>query len=273
MAIITLSRGSLSGGRKLSECVGSKLGYRVISREDLVQEAAKGYGIREESLQKGLADAPRFWDRFRVDRQIYKVVAQATLCQLIREDNVVYHGHAGHLLLRDVGHVLRVRIIQPVQKRIQAAMREHGYAEGAAEAYIRKRDEERISWTRFLYGIEWADPALYDLTLNLERIGMDTACNMLTNLVTQPEFTVTEENRRQLGDLQLAAHVHAKLFLNSNIAAAAAKLEVKADSGVVHLSGILPGDALLEEVLTTCRGLPEVKDVRAEWLGARVEPV
>ena len=39
------------------------------------------------------------------------------------------------------------------------------------------------------------------------------------------------------------------------------------------ISGILPGDDLLEEVLTTCRALPEVKDVRAEWLGAREERV
>ena len=41
----------------------------------------------------------------------------------------------------------------------------------------------------------------------------------------------------------------------------------------MHLSGVLAGEELLEEVLTTCRELPEVQDVRADWLGARVEPV
>lgn len=273
MAIITISRGSLSGGERLAQCVGMNLGYRVLSREEVVQEAARKYGVHEESLQRGLENGPRFWDRFRVDRRIYLAVAQATLCHLAREDNIVYHGHAGHLLLRDVGHVLRVRIIVPLRDRIRFAVQEQGFSEGAAESFIRKRDEERVSWTRFLYGIEWGDPALYDVTVNFEKITIESACSFLAGLVERPEFRISDENQRELADLELAAHVHAKLFLNPKISAAAAKLEITASEGVVHLSGVLPDDDLLEEVLTTSRELPEVRDVRAEWLGARVEPV
>jgi hypothetical protein len=161
----------------------------------------------------------------------------------------------------------------PMNQRIALAVSEHGLAEGAAEGFIRKRDEERASWTRFLYGIDWLDPALYDMTLNLERLTIDAACNLVATALERKEFEVTEETRSQLADLELASHTHAKLFLNPRVAAVAAKIDVKAHEGVVHLSGILPGDALLEEVLTTCRELPEVRDVRAEWLGAREEPL
>jgi cytidylate kinase len=273
MAIITISRGSLSGGRSLAQCLGANLGYRVVSREDLVEEGARRYGIDEKTLQKGLEEAPRFWDRFRVDRRIYVSVAQATLCHLVQSDDVVYHGHAGHLLLRGVGHVLRVRIIMPMNQRIPLAVREHGLAEGAAEGFIKKRDEERASWTRFLYGIDWLDPVLYDMTLNLEKFTIEAACALIATMVERQEFEVTDENRQELADLELASHTHAKLFLNPKIAAAAAKIDVKARDGVVHLSGILPGDALLDDVLKTCRELPEVEDVRAEWLGAREEPL
>jgi cytidylate kinase len=273
MAIITISRGSLSGGRSLARCLGANLGYRVVSREELVQEGAKRYGIDEKTLQKGLEEAPRFWDRFRVDRRIYVSVAQATLCHLVEGDDVVYHGHAGHLLLRGVGHVLRVRIIMPMNQRIPLAVREHGLSEGAAEGFIKKRDEERASWTRFLYGIDWLDPVLYDMTLNLEKFSIEDACSLISTMVGRPEFEVTDDNRRELADLKLASHTHATLFLNPKIAAAAAKIDVKARDGVVHLSGILPGDALLDDVLKTCRELPEVQDVRAEWLGAREEPL
>ena len=143
MAIITISRGSLSGGRTLAGCLGANLGYKVVSREELVQESARRYGVDEKSLQKGLEEAPRFWDRFRVDRRIYVSVAQATLCHLVRTDDVVYHGHAGHLLLRGVGHVLRVRIIMPMNQRIPLAVQEHGLAEGAAEGFIRMWRLER----------------------------------------------------------------------------------------------------------------------------------
>jgi cytidylate kinase len=267
MAIVTISRGTLSGGQSLAHRAGTDFGYRIISREELVQEASRRYGVTEGDLVRGLEQAPGFWDRFRIDRHIYLSVARATLCHMVRDDNVVYHGYAGHLLLRDVSYVLRVRIIAPMRDRIRTAREEHGFGEGAAEAYIRKRDEERVSWTRFLYGIEWGDPGLYDLTLNLEKITVDTACGLLANLVERPEFQVTEENRRELNDLELAAHTHAKLFLNPKVGAAAAKLEIKAKDGVVSLHGILAADSLVEDVLATCRELPEIREVRADWLG------
>ncbi|HLA77069.1 MAG TPA: cytidylate kinase-like family protein [Vicinamibacteria bacterium] len=273
MAIITISRGTLSGGQRLARCAGTNLGYRIISREELVQEASRRYGVTEAELLRGLEQAPGFWDRFRTDRHIYLSVARATLCHLVRDDYVVYHGYAGHLLLRDVGYVLRVRIIAPMRDRIRAAREEHGFGEGAAEAYIRKRDEERVSWTRFLYGIEWGDPGLYDLTLNLEKTSIETACGVLAALVDRPEFKVTGENRRQLADLELAAHTHAKLFLNPKVGAAAAKLEIKAKDGVVSLHGILPGDSLVEDVIAACRQMPEIHEVQADWLDSRVERV
>lgn len=271
MAIVTISRGTLSGGRGLAQCAGVNLGYRVISREELTQEAAHRYGIAEETLDRGLEQAPGFWDRFRHDRRVYLSVARATLCHLVREDNVVYHGHAGHLLLRDASYVLRVRIIAPMQERIRAAREEHGFGEGAAEAYIKKRDNERIAWTRFLYGIEWGDPVLYDLTLNLERTSTETACCLLATLVDRPEYQLTEDNRRQLADLELGSHVHAKLCLNPKLGAAAADVEVKAESGVVSLKGMLPSQDLVDEALATCRDLPEVTEVKTEWIGPKVE--
>ncbi len=67
MAIITISRGTFSGGKRLAACLGATLGYRVISREVLVA-AAERYGVREETLVKGIESPPTFWERFSVDR-------------------------------------------------------------------------------------------------------------------------------------------------------------------------------------------------------------
>lgn len=273
MAIITISRGTLSGGRRLAQCVGLNLGYAVVSREELEREAAARYGVDEQRLRHGLEQGPSLWDRFRVDRWLYLSVAKATLCHLVRDDDVVYHGHAGHLLLREVGHVLRIRTIVPMSQRIPYAVAEHGLDEEAAEPFIRKRDEERRSWTRFLYGIEWGDPVLYDMTLNLERLTVESACALIAAVVERPEFQMNEENRQALDDLWLASHAHARLFLNPKVAAAAAGIEVEARDGVLELKGLLPGEELRDEVLETCRALPEVREVQAEWLGGRVEPV
>jgi cytidylate kinase len=273
MAIITISRGTLSGGRRLAQCVGLNLGYAVVSREELEREAAARYGIDEQRLRRGLEQGPTLWDRFRVDRRLYLAVAKATLCHLVRDDRVVYHGHAGHLLLREIGHVLRVRTIVPMAHRIPYAIAEHGLDEETAESYILKKDEERRSWTRFLYGIEWGDPVLYDLTLNLERFTIESACALLATVVERPEFAATPENRRALEDLRVASDAHARLFLNPRVAASAAGIEVRARDGVLELSGLLHGEGLRDEIIGTCQALPEVREVQAEWLAGRVEPV
>ncbi|MGC9027548.1 MAG: cytidylate kinase family protein, partial [bacterium] len=51
MAIITISRGTFSGGQMLAECLAKKLGYKSISREILIEVAEK-YGISENNLTR-----------------------------------------------------------------------------------------------------------------------------------------------------------------------------------------------------------------------------
>ena len=47
MAIVTISRGSLSGGAKLARQLGETLACKVLSREVII-EAAKTYGVSED---------------------------------------------------------------------------------------------------------------------------------------------------------------------------------------------------------------------------------
>jgi len=273
MAIITISRGTLSGGTRFAMCLGKTLGYRVVSREDLLAEAVTLYGIDEERLHRGLTRGPSFLERFRIDREIYLAVAKATLCRMVRDDNVIYHGNAGQFLLEGVGHVLRLRTIAPMDLRVQMARAEHGFSEKEAIALIEATDAERRSWTRFLYGIEWGDPSLYDLVVNMEKISLETACHMVEAVVADGDLVPSEEDIQRLHDLYLEAHVKASLFLDPRIGAVAAGIGIVAAGGAVELKGILPGARYVEMAIATCSALPEVDSVDAEWLGCREERV
>jgi len=273
MAIITISRGTLSGGTRFARCLGRTLGYRVISREDLVATASKLYGIDEERLHRGLTRGPSFLERFRVDRATYLSVARATLCRMVQDDNTVYHGNAGQFLLEGVGHVFRLRIIAPMEARIEAARSEYDLDREEAIAFIEARDAERRSWTRYLYGIEWGDPSLYDLVINMEKVSFETACHMVEAAVAEGELVPSAEDIQRLRDLELAAHVKASLFLDPRIGAVAAGIEVVASKGVVQLKGILPGARYVDAAVARCQALPEVESVEAEWLGCREERV
>jgi cytidylate kinase len=262
--IVTISRGSFSGGRVLAECLAEKLGYRVVSRE-ILAAAAKRYGVAEERLARALERAPGLWERLGRERQLYITYIQAALCELLQEDNVVYHGHAGHLLVRDVSHVLRVRLIAPMGYRIGAAMASLRCGREEAEAHVRRVDEERARWTRFLYEIDWDSPLLYDLVVNLEGMSVETACAVVGATAAQPEFQPTEASRKALRDLTLGCRVRAALARDEGTA----RLEVvvAADDGVVSLQGSLHDDETLT-VQSVVERVSGVAAVSAERLGS-----
>jgi len=168
MAIITISRGTFSGGLMLAEDLAEKLGYKDIGREEIIETASKKYGIPEEKLFNAVVKGPSAFQRFTYEREQYLAYFQAVLCEHAKPDNMVYHGNTGHFLLKGVPHVLRVRIVAPMELRIKFVMDRQELSRHDAIKYIEKVDKQRIKWTKFLYGVDWRSPELYDIVFNLE---------------------------------------------------------------------------------------------------------
>jgi cytidylate kinase len=259
MAIITISRGTFSGGQQLADCLGQTLGYRVLSREVLA-EAAVRYGVSEADLAVAMRSRPRLWDRFLHDRRRYLAFVQSALCEEVVNDNVVYHGHAGHLLLRSVRHVLRVRLIAPLEYRIQEVERRQGLSHQDAASYVSRVDRDREKWTRFLYGVNWHDPSLYDLVLNLECLDVGVACGAIATIAMQPRFRADEPSHNALEELRLASRVRATLAADSSTRNA--EVEVTAHQGSIEIEGKLPDPKLVETVVAVARAVEGVKEVR-----------
>jgi cytidylate kinase len=204
VAIITISRGTMSGGKAVAQCLAARLQYPCVGRE-VLQEAAAALGASEETVLHKLQTPPGPWDLLKGERTAYVVAVQAALASQCLGGNLVYHGLAGQLLLRDVPGVLRVRLIAPLAARVQAVLAQHAHTHhAAAERYIRKVDQRRRRWVRVMYGADLTDTTLYELTINLESITLDTACVTIAELAGQPQYEVTDERRRQFADFAAA---------------------------------------------------------------------
>ena len=198
MPIITISRGSMSGGKALAECLADVLGYRCVARE-VLHDAATTLGASVEAVTSKFETAPGLWSRFTHERQIYKLAVQAALAEFCAEGDLIYHGLAGQILLRNLPTVLRVRLISPLRKRAEKLARaHHRMGISSAEEILRDMDQERMRWIKLMYGVDVQDPALYDLTLNLEAISLDTACAIVAEVVVQPEYQITEDVSAEL---------------------------------------------------------------------------
>ena len=175
MAVITISRGSFSGGKMLAECLAKALDYRCVDRDVIVEKAAV-YGVPQDQLKDALDKPPSFWDRFKHTKYVYLTLIQAALAEEVQYGKAVYHGNAGHLLLRGISHVLRVRIIAPMPFRLKMIEERLNLGPSEALGYIEKMDHDRRKWTQYLYGVEWDSPTLYDIVLNLEVLDIPSGC-------------------------------------------------------------------------------------------------
>jgi cytidylate kinase len=258
MAIITISRGTMSGGKKLAEMLAEKLNYRCVSRE-IVIKAADDYGAPESKLFEAVRKSPSIFQKLSFERERYLAYIQASLCEYAVDDNMIYHGHAGHFLLKGVSHVLRVRLVADMAYRTRAAMEQLHLSEKDAVKHIERVDKERVKWTGFLYGKDWESPELYDIVFNLEDAGLDFVCEMCAHAVAQPQFQVTPESARAMKNLLTASKVRAGLARIAYLRLD--HLEVTADGEAVTLGGRVTSQEQLDAVLEAARAIREVETV------------
>ncbi len=261
MAVITISRGSFSGGKLLAECLSDALGYRCVDRDVIVEKAA-AYGVPHVELQNALMKPPSFWDRFKHSKYVYLTVIQAALAEEVRQGRAVYHGNAGHLLLRGVSHIMRARIIATLPFRVRMVEERLKMNRTDALAHIQKIDQDRKKWAQYLYGVEWGDPELYDIVLNLESLDIRAGCDIIAAAARQPCFEETPESQAAMENLVLASRVRATLAVAPQTANL--EVEVHARGGAVAIRGKLSSRAQLGAVEEIVRQIPGVDDLQLD---------
>lgn len=262
MPIVAISRGTLSGGRKLAEMLSKKLGYRCLSREEMMAEASQKYGVPEFELFEAVQKAPSFLGRLKLRRENHLAYIQAILCEHAKGNNIIYHGNCGHFLLSGVAHILRVRVLADMKYRIKAAMEDLKCSERAARIHINKVDKQRAKWTKFLYGKDWNAPEWYDILLNVERGGLEFMGAMVEHAIKQPQFQATPASRKAMRDLLVASRLRAALASLPGIRLR--NIEVLCDGGKVVIRGIIKKPELLDaigDIAAKTRGVETVENL------------
>ena len=234
MPIITISRGSYSRGKEVAEKLAQKLGYDILSR-DILLEASERFNIPEIKLVRAIHDAPSVLERFTYGKELYVAYIRATLLKHVQKDNVVYHGLAGHYLLRGIPHVLKVRILADLEDRVQEEMRREKITEDEARYIIKKDDDERRRWGIFVFGIDTWDPMLYDMVLHIKSLRVSDAVELVSHAAQLPHFQANPESQQLLDDMTMAAQVEAALVEEFP----SAKVEVKHGEVFVNIQGTL----------------------------------
>jgi len=255
MPIITISRGSYYHGRSIAEKLAKKLNYTCVSRDQIIENLDE-FHLPEIKLLRGLNDAFSVLDRFPHGKKRFITAIKSAVLQQFMSGSVVYHGLVAHHFVRDISHVLKVRIIADIDDRIANEMARENISEEKARYTLKTDDEERRKWAMFLYGIDLMNPESYNLILRIGHLSEDEAVDIIANAVTLPSFQETTESKSALANSATTALVSRKLFDFPNAS-------VTAQNGLVNISLKIPENQQpvisdrIKQVLSDIEGVKE----------------
>jgi cytidylate kinase len=198
--IITISRQFGAGGSLVARQVADALGWRVVDNE-LIDAVARGAGLPPEEVARKEERAPGFLERLaralarsvpelfsgageKVPEPEEAQIVQATervVADLAAAGRVVMVGRAGAAVLSKGGEhdALHVKLVAPLEFRLEVAMRRLGVGRDEAERVLRDTDASRERYVRQNYQRDWDDATNYHLVLNTGALGWDAAGELI----------------------------------------------------------------------------------------------
>ena len=187
MNVVTISRQLGSLGFEIAQSLAEQLGYRLVWRE-LINQAAIRAGSPEVALAMidelnllGICPPP---EKCRA----YFEAVEKVLHELADQGEVVIVGRGGQLVLRGHPQVLHVRIVAPLEVRVDRVAASKSVSPKAALAQIKASDRTRRLYFQKFYQADWDEPTLYDLILNSGRIPPDAAVEMIRQALSLPHL-------------------------------------------------------------------------------------
>jgi cytidylate kinase len=228
--------------------VGDVVAGRMQVKKSLIRRIREG---KASTIEKWAAD----------EKTISIFTAEEVFDRAVK-GNVLIRGWGATLFLRPIPHIASVRVCAPVEVRVRRLMeRLETDDEALARREIEIDDAARASRMGEAFNVHWGDPALYDLTLNTERIPIPDCVDHVVALVKSAAFQETPASRQRLEDLALQAR--ARAALRADPRSEGIDITVEANSGRVTLRGIVVDERekkLCHEVVERVDGVKSLDD-------------
>ena len=201
MAVITISRQFGAGGITLGKIIAESLGY-TFADSDILQRVAKEANVSThwvESFEKEAGSklsrmissmvSKRWLDRVLadergyLDEQIYLDYLVLIIAQFADEGDVVILGRGSQYILNDHPDAVHILLVNEFENRVKFMMESYDMSRKKAERTVVNEDRRRVSLYKRLGKSDYENPQLYHLVLNMGRLDLETARDMVCSLV------------------------------------------------------------------------------------------
>jgi cytidylate kinase len=149
---------------------------RVLADHQMPQYLAK---YLPEDRIPGIEDT--MLDIFGVHPPASKIIKQTTetLLQLAEIGNVILIGRAGNIATARLPHVLHVRLVAPLDDRIERVCRDNRKTPVEARQFCLDEEQARARYLRTYFNADINDPMLYHLVINTSRVGCEETAHII----------------------------------------------------------------------------------------------
>ncbi len=185
---LTVSREAGAGGSAVIKRVAELLDLATIDRE-LLDYLAEQYRLPRDMLEvcdertcNWLVEVLSIWLSHRmVSETDYLMLLGQFVLMSARKSSVIFAGRGVQLILPRE-KTLAVRIVAPLERRIECIMAQNQLSRYEAQRHVARRDAGRREFVRRHFHQEPSDPHLYDLVINTEIVDTEAAAEMIVNL-------------------------------------------------------------------------------------------
>ena len=186
---LSISREEGAGGSEIAQAVGQELGWDVLDK-NLLDRVAERYQLPRTALEQ-VDETPSSWiwdvlgtwlDSKAITHDKYVARLGRVVLAAVRHGDVVLVGRGAQFLLPPEKG-LAVRIIASQKYRIEQVMRRDELTQAEAAGLIDERDQGRREFVLRYFQKDIDDPHLYDLVVNVERLGPTAAVQQIVSAI------------------------------------------------------------------------------------------
>lgn len=260
MPLIAMTREMGSLGKDVAAGIAQRAQKKVVYHE-IIEPIANKMRLRKSHVERFLEGKSGIWERFTTDRTSLSIFTADETFKFLRDGSTaVIRGWGAAHLLKNIPHVVRVRVCAPLETRI-ARMMERLATDNreTVQNEIYLSEEAHTAITKRHFGVNWRDPENYDLVLCTERLSVEDCVDEIDAIMKRQCFQETPESRRLVENLSLEWSVRAALRRDARTTDTQISVEVA--DGLARLQGVVDsGDEALaaSEVAAAVEGIREV---------------
>jgi cytidylate kinase len=260
MPLVAMTREMGSLGKDVAAGIAARSNRKVVYQE-IIEPLANKMRLRKSHVERFLEGKSGIWERLTTDRTSLSIFTADETFRFLRDGSTaVIRGWGAVHLLKNVPHVVRVRVCAPMETRVGRMMQRLATDNRAAvESEIALSEEAHAAITKRHFNINWRDAEHYDLVLSTERLSVDECVEEVEAVMKHARFQETPDSVRMVENLALEWSVRSALRRDARTADVS--ITVQSDGGVVRLLGVVESQAQADAAAVVARTVEGVASV------------